>query len=306
MAQPRSRQQAWDDPELGEASSNISGTRRITHEIDAEFGADRKSNEPVDPAPAKALEQKPALVPTWRAPTPLGTRALRPRLRETLAPWDFEAPLFDTSWLGSNVRALLELVDLDDDEVTLELSESSLTDEELAAIAGDLRETTIEIEEASLSAEELAAIAELEQLGSHASGVRAATPPPREEDALPRIRAAFERGDYFAVLVQGETLLEEHPEAKAALHYVAAARAMLVRRYVEKLGGPSRIPRCRLRQTDLVELDLDPREAFVLTLVDNVATVEEIVDMSGLPQLDVLRILLGLCQRELVHVSVGR
>jgi hypothetical protein len=47
-------------------------------------------------------------------------------------------------------------------------------------------------------------------------------------------------------------------------------------------------------------MSLDHREAFLLSLIDGVSTIEEIVDMSGMSQLDALCLLHQMSERGLL------
>lgn len=191
---------------LLEAPSNVSGTRRITHEIDTGYGAGRSSGSSIHPRAApERLERRPAQVPTWRAPTtveaPPSSRQ-RPKLRKTLDISSFERPSSQACWLGTHLEALIELEALPNDNAV--------------------------IEKKALSPEE-------------------------ELDVM-----------------------------------------------IETLGGLERVPQSRVRPGTLLKLKLAPSEAFILSLVDGRATLDEIVDMSGLPELEALLVLIELRSRALV------
>jgi hypothetical protein len=47
-------------------------------------------------------------------------------------------------------------------------------------------------------------------------------------------------------------------------------------------------------------MSLDHREAFLLSLIDGVSSIEEIVDMSGIPELDTLCLLYQMSERGLL------
>jgi len=300
----RDARETLDDAEL----SRTSGThRRITHEIDTAYGSARRVTT------ALHLERRPAEVPTLRAPTSIDDHVpAKPRPRETLGAWDFERPTAvppiaddePTSWLEAHLSLLFESR-RDEADGEIEIEQAVLTAAEAAAV-DDEDAASVEVEATELSAADIEVLEDDEERVSAPaiSGVR-----PVElglgDPELDAVRGAFERGDLVAVLVEGRALLARRPASKAVLHYTAAARALLVRQTLEELGGSTRTPRVRA-STSLADVDIHPREAFILSLIDGASTVEEIVDMSGMPQLDVLRVLLGLCQRELVHVSVGR
>ena len=59
-----------------------------------------------------------------------------------------------------------------------------------------------------------------------------------------------------------------------------------------------RVPPERIRW-----LSLDHRAGFLLSLVDGTARVEDIVDMSGMAQLEVLRTLVTLLEQGVISVA---
>ena len=59
------------------------------------------------------------------------------------------------------------------------------------------------------------------------------------------------------------------------------------RAFAERLGSFDSVP---VLIADVTKLNLDHRIAFVLRLMDGRSSVDDILDMSGLPRLDVLRV----------------
>ena len=55
-----------------------------------------------------------------------------------------------------------------------------------------------------------------------------------------------------------------------------------------RLGGPAAIP--QLARTDLGAARLDHRAGFLLTFIDGAATLDDLLDSTGLPRQDVLAI----------------
>jgi hypothetical protein len=143
-------------------------------------------------------------------------------------------------------------------------------------------------------------------LASPASGALSSDDATQAGHDLAAIRACFERGELRDVIDFGEALLDGHPEQEALRRYVAAAREGIVRGWVAQLGGMYRVPRLRTKPDALTSLKLQPEEAFVLSLIDGVATLEEIVDMSGMNELDALRDLKALAERSLLFFSSPR
>jgi HD-GYP domain-containing protein (c-di-GMP phosphodiesterase class II) len=95
-------------------------------------------------------------------------------------------------------------------------------------------------------------------------------PPPAEESLG---TAAVAAPDHAAVATSA-------PESEAA--------------YLDRLGGLEAIP--ELIRSDLGAASLDHRAGFLLTFVDGAAPLELLLDMTGLPRLDVLRVVAGLVE----------
>ena len=53
---------------------------------------------------------------------------------------------------------------------------------------------------------------------------------------------------------------------------------------------------------DVTKASLDHRAAFVLRFLDGMSTIEDVLDASGLPRIDALRILDDLLQRKVISM----
>jgi len=69
-----------------------------------------------------------------------------------------------------------------------------------------------------------------------------------------------------------------------------------------RLGGPRKIPKVAVATAKVVALGLDHRAGFVLSLVDGGSSVEDLLDVSGMPRRDALRILCDLVERGAIKV----
>jgi len=82
------------------------------------------------------------------------------------------------------------------------------------------------------------------------------------------------------------------PAATIGLSDTDAEAAQLAR-----LGGARKIPKPAVDQGKVVALKLDHRAGFVLSLVDGSSSIDDILDVSGMPRRDALRILCELVDR---------
>ena len=70
--------------------------------------------------------------------------------------------------------------------------------------------------------------------------------------------------------------------------------------YTARIGPLDRVPIVVVPRDQLRWLSIDHRAGFVLSLVDGVSSLEMVLDVSGMPLLDVLRILYELVQQRVI------
>lgn len=120
---------------------------------------------------------------------------------------------------------------------------------------------------------------------------------------LEKVRARFEVGDFSGALVLAEALLEEDPRHLAATCYADSCRAMLRQMYLARIGDKASVLRQVMDSEQVKGLHLDHRAGFLLSLADGMNTIDEILDVSGMPALDALRILYELIQEGAVEAE---
>ncbi|MBL8743409.1 MAG: hypothetical protein JNK04_20005, partial [Myxococcales bacterium] len=190
----------------------------------------------------------------------------------------------------------------------------------------------LEVSAVSLSADELASIESLEApfppkpVGSmlsldepgalSVSGDSApplldeSDPPPAapaepDDPALGPIVQRFERGDYLGALLRAEALLEARPDYAPARRYFESAQELLKQMYLEKLGSGECVLKLAMAPSQIQGLALDHRSGFLISLIDGMATVDEVLDMSGMPPLDALRLLYEMREEGVVDAASG-
>jgi hypothetical protein len=70
--------------------------------------------------------------------------------------------------------------------------------------------------------------------------------------------------------------------------------------YAAKIGPLDRVPTLNVQPPELRWLSMDHRAGFLLSLVDGSSSIEMILDLSGMPLLDTLRILHELYQQRII------
>ena len=110
-------------------------------------------------------------------------------------------------------------------------------------------------------------------------------------DLLAEMRDRFSLGDYSGALLIAERVLEMDPANAEALRRADDCRAVLHQMYTARLGPLDRVPILMVARDQLRWLSVDHRAGFVLSHVDGASSLETIIDLSGMPRLDALRIL---------------
>ncbi|MBL4636236.1 MAG: hypothetical protein JKY56_20415, partial [Kofleriaceae bacterium] len=83
--------------------------------------------------------------------------------------------------------------------------------------------------------------------------------------------------------------LEYADDNAVAQKLVVENERQLIRALVFGLGDLSEVPRLVIPMTEIPFDDIDHRAAFLLTRMDGTLTLEEILDVSGMPRLEALR-----------------
>jgi hypothetical protein len=124
--------------------------------------------------------------------------------------------------------------------------------------------------------------------------------PPARTDVLGDLRERYALGDFSGALELSERILEREPKNADALRYAESCREVLHQMYAARLGPLDRVPVVAVPPEQLRWLTLDHRSGFLLSHVDGVSTLEEILDVSGMPPLDALKILFDLLQQKVI------
>jgi hypothetical protein len=137
----------------------------------------------------------------------------------------------------------------------------------------------------------------LPESASHVQAARVAADQALADTMLERLAA----GDYEGAIIAAEALLEYRPRDRDALDAAQIAKTELRTVYVARLGSLERVPHIAMGPDAIFALkSLDFRAGFLLSRVDGLASIYEIVDGAGIPSLEALRILSELCLRRVI------
>jgi hypothetical protein len=120
------------------------------------------------------------------------------------------------------------------------------------------------------------------------------------EDMLERLAA----GDYEGASLAADALLEYRPRDQDALDCSQIAKSELRKLYAARLGSLDRVPHVAMGPDAVFSLQsLDFRAGYLLSRVDGVSTIHEIVESGSLPSLEALRILSELFLRRVIALD---
>ena len=125
--------------------------------------------------------------------------------------------------------------------------------------------------------------------------------PATSMDALmAEARRRQQLGDFSGSLELVEQVLArdaEHGEARA---FFAENRTRLFAMYRSRLGNLGHTPRVRLRQQEIVWQSLDHREGFILSQIDGRTSFDDVIEISGMDELEATRILARLVEHDVI------
>lgn len=129
--------------------------------------------------------------------------------------------------------------------------------------------------------------------------------PSVEDPTVGQMRDRYAAGDFTGALVLAESLLETEPDHPDALRFAESCRDVLMQMYAARLGSLDQRVSVAIPPDQVRWLSLDHRAGFLLSLVDGSSTVEEILDISGMPRLDALRIMYTLFEQQIIGLAAG-
>jgi hypothetical protein len=129
---------------------------------------------------------------------------------------------------------------------------------------------------------------------------------PATADLLRRMRDKQAAGDYSGALDCAEQLLATDPGEEEASRCRLRCRDVLTQMLTARLSPLSQRPEVAVAASQLRWLSLDHRAGFVLSLVDGSSSVDEILDASGMPRLEALKLVVELVSERLIVLRPSR
>jgi hypothetical protein len=127
--------------------------------------------------------------------------------------------------------------------------------------------------------------------------------PSQQLDLVGEMEELYALDDLTGALRHAELILGRIPNHEQALRCAANCRSRLIQLYTSKVGATNRIVSVALSESQLRWLGLDHRSGFLLSRVDGVSTVEELLDICGMPRLEALKTLADLLERGAIRLE---
>jgi hypothetical protein len=121
--------------------------------------------------------------------------------------------------------------------------------------------------------------------------------------AMAELKDRYAMGDFSGALVIAEGIVQEAPENLEAPRYAQSCRDVLTQMYSARLGSLDRKVTIAVPSDQIRWLTLDHRAGFLLSLIDGGITVDQILDISGMPRLDALRIMYQLLDQRVISLA---
>ena len=126
--------------------------------------------------------------------------------------------------------------------------------------------------------------------------------PSQQLDLIGEMEELYALDDLTGALRYAELVLGRTPENEQAQRCAKNCRARLIQLYSSKIGGTEGVVTVALSESQLRWLGLDHRSGFLLSRIDGVSTVEELLDVCGMPRLEALKTLADLLERGAIRL----
>ncbi len=127
--------------------------------------------------------------------------------------------------------------------------------------------------------------------------------PSQQLDLVGEMEELYALDDLTGALRFAELILGREPDNNQARLCAQNCRQRLIQLYASKIGDLQRVPIQALSENQMRWLGLDHRSGFLLSRVDGLSTVEEVLDVCGMPRLEALKTLVDLLERGAIRVQ---
>lgn len=126
------------------------------------------------------------------------------------------------------------------------------------------------------------------------------TQPPRSHQLM---KDRFAMGDFSGSLDVAEQILNRSPQDPEARSLADKCREVLLDMYSSRISGLEKVPHIAMSADQIRWLSLDHRAGFLLSMIDGISSIDDLLDVSGMQRLDALRILCSLLDQKVIYLT---
>lgn len=113
----------------------------------------------------------------------------------------------------------------------------------------------------------------------------------------------FAMGDFSGALEVADQILSRSPQDPEARSLADKCREVLLDMYSSRINGLEKVPHIAMTPDQIRWLSLDHRAGFMLSMIDGISSIDDLLDVSGMQRLDALRILCSLLDQKVIHLT---
>jgi hypothetical protein len=122
-------------------------------------------------------------------------------------------------------------------------------------------------------------------------------------DLVSEMEELYALDDLTGALRHAELILGRTPDNEQAQRCADNCRTRLIQLYSSKIGRLDRVVLVAMGDSQLRWLGLDHRSGFLLSRIDGLSTVDELLDICGMPRLEGLKTLSELLERGAIRLQ---
>lgn len=146
------------------------------------------------------------------------------------------------------------------------------------------------------------AIARATSIPPERTSIPESEPPVHDRLSAASLTELYALSDFSGALELAERRLEANPNDVEAQRYVQDCRRVLVKMQLSRLGSLQQIVELAVDSNELQWLTIDHRAGFLISLIDGLSTLEDLLDICGMPRLQALQIFADLAEQKVVRL----
>jgi hypothetical protein len=127
--------------------------------------------------------------------------------------------------------------------------------------------------------------------------------PPPSSNPMRDMKDRYAMGDFSGALTVAEKILDQVPTHEEASRCAQSCRDVLGDMYASRIGDAGQSLVVVMSPDQIRWLSLDHRAGFLLSMIDGMSTIEELLDVCGMQRLDALRIICNLLDQRVVSLQ---